>query len=103
MDDRPGRRAITAITSVDGFSSLRFHVAYGAAKAGIIPLVKMYSDDFGRYGIRVNCVVPGNVGGECGQAARAVSPGCGQLTGTAAGRWTSRMACCSCRSSCRPG
>jgi 3-oxoacyl-[acyl-carrier protein] reductase len=64
MDDRPGRRAITAITSVDGFSSLRFHVAYGAAKAGIIPLVKMYSDDFGRYGIRVNCVVPGNVGGE---------------------------------------
>jgi|HubBroStandDraft_6_1064221.scaffolds.fasta_scaffold2563657_2 NAD(P)-dependent dehydrogenase (short-subunit alcohol dehydrogenase family) len=59
MDDRPGRRAITAITSVDGFSSLRFHVAYGAAKGGIIPLVKMYSDDFGRYGIRVNCVVPG--------------------------------------------
>src|SRR6266487_590717 len=26
--------AITAITSVDGFSSSRFHVAYGAAKAG---------------------------------------------------------------------
>jgi NAD(P)-dependent dehydrogenase (short-subunit alcohol dehydrogenase family) len=64
MDDRPGRRAITAITSVDGFSSSRFHVAYGAAKAGIIPLVKMYSDEFGRYGIRVNCVAPGNVGGE---------------------------------------
>jgi hypothetical protein len=32
MDDRPGRRAITAITSVDGFSSLRFHVAYGAGQ-----------------------------------------------------------------------
>jgi NAD(P)-dependent dehydrogenase (short-subunit alcohol dehydrogenase family) len=64
VDDRPGRRAITAITSVDGFSSSRFHVAYGAAKAGIIPLVTMYSDEFGRYGIRVNCVVPGNMGGE---------------------------------------
>jgi 3-oxoacyl-[acyl-carrier protein] reductase len=55
--------AITAITSVDGFSSSRFHVAYGAAKAGVISLVKTYSDEFGRYGIRVNCVAPGNVGG----------------------------------------
>ena len=55
--------AITAITSVDGFSSSRFHAAYGAAKAGIISLVKTYSDEFGRYGIRVNCVAPGNVGG----------------------------------------
>jgi NAD(P)-dependent dehydrogenase (short-subunit alcohol dehydrogenase family) len=55
--------AITAITSVDGFSSAKFHVAYGAAKAGIISLIKTYSDEFGRYGIRVNCVAPGNVGG----------------------------------------
>ena len=55
--------AITAITSVDGFVSSRFHVAYGAAKAGVISLVKTYSDEFGRYGIRVNCVAPGNVGG----------------------------------------
>ncbi len=55
--------AITAITSVDGFSSSRFHVAYGAAKGGIISLVKTYSDEFGRHGIRVNCVAPGNVGG----------------------------------------
>jgi NAD(P)-dependent dehydrogenase (short-subunit alcohol dehydrogenase family) len=55
--------AITAITSVDGLGSSRFHVAYGAAKAGVISLVKTYSDEFGRYGIRVNCVAPGNVGG----------------------------------------
>jgi NAD(P)-dependent dehydrogenase (short-subunit alcohol dehydrogenase family) len=55
--------AITAITSVDGFSSSRFHAAYGAAKAGLISLVKTYSDEFGGYGIRVNCVAPGNVGG----------------------------------------
>jgi NAD(P)-dependent dehydrogenase (short-subunit alcohol dehydrogenase family) len=54
--------AITAITSVDGFSSSRFHAAYGAAKAGLISLVKTYSDEFGKYGIRVNCVAPGNVG-----------------------------------------
>ena len=55
--------AITAITSVDGFAASRYHVAYGAAKAGVISLVKTYSDEFGQYGIRVNCVAPGNVGG----------------------------------------
>src|SRR5207247_4337937 len=55
--------AITAITSVDGFSSSRFHVAYGAAKAGVISLVKTYSDELGRYGIRGNCVAPGDGGG----------------------------------------
>jgi 3-oxoacyl-[acyl-carrier protein] reductase len=55
--------SITAISSVDGFCSSRFHVAYGAAKAGVISLVKTYSDELGRYGIRVNCVAPGNVGG----------------------------------------
>jgi NAD(P)-dependent dehydrogenase (short-subunit alcohol dehydrogenase family) len=54
--------AITAITSVDGFISARFHATYGAAKAGLISLVKTYSDEYGRYGIRVNCVAPGNVG-----------------------------------------
>jgi NAD(P)-dependent dehydrogenase (short-subunit alcohol dehydrogenase family) len=55
--------AITAVTSVDGFASAKFHVAYGAAKAGLISLAKTYSDEFGKYGIRVNCVAPGNVGG----------------------------------------
>jgi NAD(P)-dependent dehydrogenase (short-subunit alcohol dehydrogenase family) len=55
--------AITAVTSVDGFSSSKFHVAYGAAKAGLISLAKTYSDEFGKFGIRVNCVAPGNVGG----------------------------------------
>jgi NAD(P)-dependent dehydrogenase (short-subunit alcohol dehydrogenase family) len=55
--------SIVAIASVDGFSSSRFHAAYGAAKAGLISLIKTYSDEFGPYGIRVNCVAPGNVGG----------------------------------------
>jgi 3-oxoacyl-[acyl-carrier protein] reductase len=55
--------SVTAISSVDGISSSRFHVAYGAAKAGVISLVRTYSDELGRYGIRVNCVAPGNVGG----------------------------------------
>jgi NAD(P)-dependent dehydrogenase (short-subunit alcohol dehydrogenase family) len=55
--------SIVAIASVDGFSYSRFHAAYGAAKAGLISLIKTYSDEFGPYGIRVNCVAPGNVGG----------------------------------------
>jgi 3-oxoacyl-[acyl-carrier protein] reductase len=55
--------AITQVTSVDGLSSSKYHVAYGAAKAGVISLIKTYSDEYGKYGIRVNCVAPGNVGG----------------------------------------
>ncbi len=55
--------SIVVIASVDGMGSSRFHAAYGAAKAGLISLVKTYSDEFGPYGIRVNCVAPGNVGG----------------------------------------
>ena len=62
MIDQGTGGAITAITSVDGFISSRFHATYGAAKAGLISLVKTYSDEFGKYGIRVNCVAPGNVG-----------------------------------------
>jgi NAD(P)-dependent dehydrogenase (short-subunit alcohol dehydrogenase family) len=55
--------ALTAITSVDGMVSSKYHAAYGSAKAGIISLVKTYSDEFGAHGIRVNAVAPGNVGG----------------------------------------
>jgi 3-oxoacyl-[acyl-carrier protein] reductase len=55
--------SIVAITSVDGLTASPYHVAYGAAKAGVVSLVRTYSDEFGRHGIRVNCVAPGNVGG----------------------------------------
>ena len=54
--------AMVAIASVDGIAAAAYHVAYGAAKAGVISLTKTFADELGRYGIRVNAVAPGNVG-----------------------------------------
>lgn len=55
--------SFTALTSVDGMQSSRYHAAYGAAKAGVISLVQSFADEYGRDGVRVNAVAPGNVGG----------------------------------------
>ena len=54
--------SMVAIASVDGIAAAAYHVAYGAAKAGVISLVKTFADELGQYGIRVNAVAPGNVG-----------------------------------------
>jgi len=54
--------AMVAIASVDGINAAKYHAPYGAAKAGVISLVKSFADEFGRHGVRVNCVAPGNVG-----------------------------------------
>ncbi len=53
--------SMVAVASVDGIAAAGFHVAYGAAKAGVISLTKTFADELGRYGIRVNSVAPGNV------------------------------------------
>jgi NAD(P)-dependent dehydrogenase (short-subunit alcohol dehydrogenase family) len=54
--------SLAAIASVDGTVAAAYHAPYGAAKAGIISLVKTFADELGRYGIRVNAVAPGDVG-----------------------------------------
>jgi NAD(P)-dependent dehydrogenase (short-subunit alcohol dehydrogenase family) len=54
--------SLAAIASVDGTVAAAYHAPYGAAKAGIISLVKTFADELGRHGIRVNAVAPGNVG-----------------------------------------
>lgn len=54
--------SIVALASVDGITAAGYHAPYGAAKAGVISLVKTFADELGRYGIRVNAVAPGNVG-----------------------------------------
>ena len=54
--------AMVALASVDGIVAAGYHAPYGAAKAGVISLVKTFADELGRYGIRVNGVAPGNVG-----------------------------------------
>ncbi|MCU1346548.1 MAG: family oxidoreductase [Acidimicrobiia bacterium] len=55
--------SVVAIASVDGIGASTFHIAYGAAKAGVISMVRSFSDEIGRHGIRINAVAPGNVGG----------------------------------------
>jgi len=54
--------SIVALASVDGIAAAAYHVAYGAAKAGVISLAKTFGNELGRYGIRVNAVAPGAVG-----------------------------------------
>ncbi len=55
--------SLVALASVDGIAAAGYHAPYGAAKAGVISLVKTFADELGRYGIRANAVAPGNVGG----------------------------------------
>ncbi|HKR87453.1 MAG TPA: SDR family oxidoreductase [Phenylobacterium sp.] len=50
--------AIAMVASVSGIYGARKHVAYGAAKAGVLSLARSLADEWGRYGIRVNTVAP---------------------------------------------
>lgn len=53
--------AIGYIASISGIQSAANHVAYGAAKAGLINLVKSMALEFVDHRIRVNAVAPGAV------------------------------------------
>lgn len=55
----PGSIVCTA--SVDGIVSAPNHAAYGAAKAGLVNLVKTMAVEWSPHGIRVNCVAPGGI------------------------------------------
>ncbi|MDA8046302.1 MAG: SDR family NAD(P)-dependent oxidoreductase [Actinomycetota bacterium] len=54
--------SLVALASVDGIAAAAMHAPYGAAKAGVISLVKTFSQEMGKYGIRANAVAPGAVG-----------------------------------------
>jgi NAD(P)-dependent dehydrogenase (short-subunit alcohol dehydrogenase family) len=64
-----GRHMITAgnrgtmvfIASVHGLSASVRHAAYGAAKAGLISLVKTVAHEMGSHGIRANAIAPGTI------------------------------------------
>jgi NAD(P)-dependent dehydrogenase (short-subunit alcohol dehydrogenase family) len=56
---RPG--ALCVVGSVSGTFSAANHGAYGAAKAGLLALVKTAAEEWWPHGIRVNAVVPGTV------------------------------------------
>jgi len=56
-----GSGAIVAIASVSGLRSAPLHGPYGAAKAGLMSLVRTLAVELGQNGVRVNAVAPGAV------------------------------------------
>ena len=56
-----GGGAMVFVASVSGLTSAPRHAAYGAAKAGLMSLVRTGAVELGRDGVRVNAVAPGVV------------------------------------------
>jgi NAD(P)-dependent dehydrogenase (short-subunit alcohol dehydrogenase family) len=74
MAGHPG--VMVLVASVSGISSAPRHAAYGAAKAGLMSLVRTGAVELGPRGIRVNAVAPGvvwtpRVSGYLGEEGRA--------------------------------
>ena len=59
VEQRAG--ALVAVASVSGLFAAPFHAAYGAAKAGLVSLVKTFAVELAPHGVRVNAVAPGAV------------------------------------------
>jgi NAD(P)-dependent dehydrogenase (short-subunit alcohol dehydrogenase family) len=71
-----GGGAMVFVASVSGITSAPRHAAYGAAKAGLMALVRSGAVELGPLGIRVNAVAPGvvwtpRVSGYLGDEGRA--------------------------------
>ncbi|WTW94124.1 SDR family oxidoreductase [Streptomycetaceae bacterium NBC_01309] len=58
---RNGGGTITFVASVSGLTGAPMHAAYGAAKAGLMSLVRSAAVELGPSGVRVNAVAPGVV------------------------------------------
>jgi len=56
-----GGGAMAFVASVSGITGAPRHAAYGAAKAGLMALVRSAAIELGPAGIRVNAVAPGAV------------------------------------------
>jgi NAD(P)-dependent dehydrogenase (short-subunit alcohol dehydrogenase family) len=54
-----GRGAIVNVSSLHGFVTLEGFFPYAAAKSGLLGLTRSLALDYGRHGVRVNCVAPG--------------------------------------------
>lgn len=61
MIDTNTQGTMVFIASVHGLTASVRHAAYGAAKAGLISLVRSLAHELGRYGIRINAVAPGSI------------------------------------------
>jgi 2-deoxy-D-gluconate 3-dehydrogenase len=59
---RQGRGgSLVVVASVSGLFAAPRHGAYGAAKAGLLALVKTMAEEWAEHGIRANAVAPGSV------------------------------------------
>jgi NAD(P)-dependent dehydrogenase (short-subunit alcohol dehydrogenase family) len=56
-----GGGAIVNMASVSGLRALPYNAAYTASKGGVVMLTKALAVEFGRAGLRVNCVCPSSV------------------------------------------
>lgn len=59
VEQRAG--ALVAVASVSGLFAAPLHAAYGAAKAGLVSLVKTFAVELAPHGVRVNAVAPGAI------------------------------------------
>lgn len=61
LRERNAPGSIVCVSSVDGARSAPFHASYGAAKAGLMNLVKTMAVEWSPHGIRANVVAPGAI------------------------------------------
>ena len=57
----PERGAIVTVGSIAGMAGMKERAAYGPSKAAVINYTKALAIDFGKQGVRANCVCPGFV------------------------------------------
>jgi NAD(P)-dependent dehydrogenase (short-subunit alcohol dehydrogenase family) len=56
-----GHGSIINIASIEGLEGTEGGSAYNASKGGVVMLTKSMAIDYGRRGIRVNCICPGGI------------------------------------------
>jgi NAD(P)-dependent dehydrogenase (short-subunit alcohol dehydrogenase family) len=56
-----GRGSVVNLASIEGLEGLPGQAAYNASKGGVVLLTRNMAIDYGRAGVRVNCLCPGYI------------------------------------------